>query len=532
MAARAVFRVMPQDMNFGSLFDMFSVTFREPWVIQRFLPEVKHGDKRIMLVDGEFAGAVNRVPAADDLRSNMVRGGAAQGDRAVAARARDLRHARPGAARARPAVRRHRRDRRQSDRDQRHLADRHPRHRAARRPGRRGKDLGRHRGEAREAVIGTAAVPGRASATRRSLCIAHSRRSHPDLLPACRGGRSMFMAGSSGRRSAANNFKNSGGRRMTTNLSRRSLLAFGAGLGASTMLGGSALARAPKARHANALLAPLRRWRCRGHRGLRRPASARRPFRHVHGRAERGSEEDARGQLHDPDNVVLEQNSPVVNIGNKLVLFDTGMGTSKAFGPTTGQQQKNLAAAGIKPGDIDAVVCTHAHIDHIGGLVGADDKPLFPNAQVYITQSDYDYWTDEGKLGSPLKDFVIHARKNLLPVQDRLVFIKDGQEILPGIQAIAAPGHTVGHTIFMVTSEGKSFAFLGDLTHHSVLLMEKPRMEFSYDTDPKQSAASRVKLLDMLAANKIPVMSYHFAWPGYGHVAKAGRRFPLLSESR
>jgi glutathione synthase len=74
----AVFRVMPQDMNFGSLFDMFSVTFKEPWVIQRFLPEVKHGDKRIILVDGEFAGAINRVPAADDLRSNMVRGGAAK----------------------------------------------------------------------------------------------------------------------------------------------------------------------------------------------------------------------------------------------------------------------------------------------------------------------------------------------------------------------------------------------------------------------------------------------------------------------
>jgi glutathione synthase len=74
----AVFRIMPQDMNFGSLFDMFSVTFRESWVIQRFIPGVKHGDKRIILVDGEFAGAVNRVPAADDLRSNMVRGGAAQ----------------------------------------------------------------------------------------------------------------------------------------------------------------------------------------------------------------------------------------------------------------------------------------------------------------------------------------------------------------------------------------------------------------------------------------------------------------------
>lgn len=85
----AVFRVMPQDMNFGSLFDMFSVTFREPWVIQQFIPEVKHGDKRIILVNGEFAGAVNRVPATDDLRSNMVRGGAAQ-ETELTAREREI----------------------------------------------------------------------------------------------------------------------------------------------------------------------------------------------------------------------------------------------------------------------------------------------------------------------------------------------------------------------------------------------------------------------------------------------------------
>ncbi len=152
----AVFRVMPQDMNFGSLFDMFSVTFREPWVIQRFLPEVKHGDKRIILVDGEFAGAVNRVPAPDDLRSNMVRGGAAQATELSAARARNLRHARPRAARARLAVRRHRRDRRQSHRDQRDVADGHPRDPAAQRAGCRGKDLGYHRGEARREIISLA----------------------------------------------------------------------------------------------------------------------------------------------------------------------------------------------------------------------------------------------------------------------------------------------------------------------------------------------------------------------------------------
>ena len=126
---------------------------------------------------------------------------------------------------------------------------------------------------------------------------------------------------------------------------------------------------------------------------------------------------------------------------------------------------------------------------------------------------------------------MVHARKNLLPVRDRIVFIKDGQEFLPGVQAIAAPGHTVGHTIFMVTSAGKSFAFLGDLSHHAVLLLEKPRMEFSFDTDPKQAAATRVKLLDMLAANKTAghVLSLRLAglWPR----RQDRRRLPLLSRA-
>ena len=133
----AVFRVMPQDMNFGSLYDMFSVTFREPWVIQRFIPEVRHGDKRIILVDGEFAGAVNRVPAPDDLRSNMVRGGAAQATDLTPREREICATLGPTLARARPVVRRHRRDRRQSHRDQRDVADRHPRHRAAWRAGHR-----------------------------------------------------------------------------------------------------------------------------------------------------------------------------------------------------------------------------------------------------------------------------------------------------------------------------------------------------------------------------------------------------------
>lgn len=316
---------------------------------------------------------------------------------------------------------------------------------------------------------------------------------------------------------------------MTCDVSRRSLLALGAGLGA-TLIGGGALARAPKL----GTQAPYFHRFIIGGAEVTVVSDGPLPLGDPSGTFLGVPKEDVQKMLTDnflsSSNVILEQNAPVVNMGDKLVLFDTGMGTSKLFGPTTGRLQTSLAEAGIKPGDIDAVVCSHAHIDHIGGLVGGDDKPLFPNAQVYISQTDLDFWTDESKLGSPLKDFILHARKNLMPVRDRMVFFKDGQEFLPGITAIAAPGHTVGHHIFMVQSEGKSFAFLGDLTHHQILLLERPRMEFAYDTDPKMAAATRVKLLDMLAANKTPVMSYHFAWPGYGHIVKAGEGFRYIAE--
>ena len=268
---------------------------------------------------------------------------------------------------------------------------------------------------------------------------------------------------------------------MTSDVSRRSLLALGAGLTTSALWGDVAQAKAPKLG-----LAPQYFYRFNvGAAEVTVVSDGVLDLGDPKGTFTGVPDDEMRKMLTDnflsPSDVVLEQNSPVVNTGDKLVLFDTGMGTSKMFGSTTGRQQKSLKEAGIKPEDIDAVVFSHGHIDHIGGVVDDSNKVLFPNAQFYIAESDFNYWTDYDKAGPKLKDFVDHAKKNLTPVRDRLVFYKDDQEFLPGIHALAAPGHTVGHSIFVISSEGKSFCYTADLTHHPVLLMEKPRMEFSFE---------------------------------------------------
>jgi len=230
------------------------------------------------------------------------------------------------------------------------------------------------------------------------------------------------------------------------------------------------------------------------------------------------------------NDMVLEQNALVLNTGSKLILFDTGTGAAKMFGDKSGRILSNLRAAGIDPRAIDTVVLTHAHPDHCWGLMNAKRRN-FPNAQIYLSQADLDFWTDEAKKSIPFVGQLIEpTRAALLPNRDRILFVKDGQEVVPGVQAMSAPGHTVGHTIFMVTSQIKTLCLTADLAHHNILVMQHPKVEFGFDTDGKQGAATRIRMFDMIAAQRLPILAYHFPWPGIGHIAKQGDGFRFVPE--
>jgi glyoxylase-like metal-dependent hydrolase (beta-lactamase superfamily II) len=235
------------------------------------------------------------------------------------------------------------------------------------------------------------------------------------------------------------------------------------------------------------------------------------------------------------DSATLEQNALVVNTGRYLVLFDTGMGDSmgqqsKMFGPTTGKLLQNLRAAGIEPGQIDVVCATHAHCDHVWALVNGKGQRNFPNARVAISETDLKYWTDDNNKRGPdfMKVFIDGAKKNLSAYRDRMIMIRDGQEVVPGITAISAPGHTLGHHVYAIRSGNETLINTGDLAHHQVLLLRKPLWEFAFDSDPKMSAQTRSRMLDRFATDREKILSYHFPWPGIGHVAREGEGYEWM----
>lgn len=220
-------------------------------------------------------------------------------------------------------------------------------------------------------------------------------------------------------------------------------------------------------------------------------------------------------------------NGYLINTGKKLVLVDTGAGS--LFGPSLGKLVRNLKASGYEPSQVDDIFLTHLHPDHVGGLV-ADGKRVFPNAIVYASRKDSEYWLNEKNLKAAPKDdkqFFKDAMASLNP------YIKIGRFktfagdtlLLPGIETIPAPGHTPGHTMYKVHSEGHTLLLWGDIVHVAAVQFANPSIAIKFDTNPKEAVATRKKVFKAVAASGELVGGAHLAFPGLGHLRKAHRGY-------
>lgn len=227
------------------------------------------------------------------------------------------------------------------------------------------------------------------------------------------------------------------------------------------------------------------------------------------------------------ENLPTSVNAFVVNTKDRTYLLDTGTGANTAFGPTLGRLEANLKAAGIEPGQIDAVILTHAHPDHHEGLLTAEKTARFTNAELILHEAEYAFWHDDGILNqapAEVKPFFASARAALAPYAARTRKVKAG-EVAPGIVLEHAPGHTPGHSILRLASGSEQLLLVGDCIHNVTLQTARPEIAFVFDTDGKQAAASRRRVLDMAAADRLVVSGAHIPFPGFGRVAKEGEAY-------
>jgi glyoxylase-like metal-dependent hydrolase (beta-lactamase superfamily II) len=225
------------------------------------------------------------------------------------------------------------------------------------------------------------------------------------------------------------------------------------------------------------------------------------------------------------DEVRVEQNCLLLETSGERALFDNGMGTSKLFGPDSGQLHASLAEAGIDPASISALVLTHAHSDHCWGTMRDDGVPNYPNATIYLAQSELRFWESDPP-GERRERSLAGVRKHLLPLRDRIRLLRDGEQFLPGVQAWLTPGHTPGHMAYLFDG---GWCLTGDVAFHDPLSYVFPEAESAFDADPAEGIATRKRVLARLADDKLAIVGYHNPWPGLGRVERAGPAFRFVA---
>ncbi len=217
----------------------------------------------------------------------------------------------------------------------------------------------------------------------------------------------------------------------------------------------------------------------------------------------------------------------VLNTGGKLVLIDTGTGEANftASKGTAGQFTNNLAAAGLSGAVIDTVIISHYHGDHMNGLLKADNTPAFPNAEILVPASEHKYWMDDGEMSRAPKGRIEGLFKNARrvfsgDVAKRVRTYEWDKEVVPGVTAVGTPGHSPGHTSFVVSSGSSKVFVQSDLTHVPYLFVRNPGWHAFYDQDAAMAEATRRKALDMLAAEKMMVQGFHFPFPAQAYIEK------------
>jgi glyoxylase-like metal-dependent hydrolase (beta-lactamase superfamily II) len=223
-------------------------------------------------------------------------------------------------------------------------------------------------------------------------------------------------------------------------------------------------------------------------------------------------------------------NAFLINTGKRLVLVDTGAGG--LFGPTLGKLASNLKASGYKPEDVDDVLVTHMHPDHVGGLT-TNDVIQFPNAVVHAAKAEAGYWLSQKNLDSAPKDaqgFFQGAMASVNPyVQTgKLQLFEGAVELVPGIRSYPSAGHTVGHTSYLVESQGQRLLLVGDLIHVTAVQLDHPDVTIAYDTDGKAATLSRTKAFNDAAEAHMLVGAAHIAFPGIGHLRHVGKSYQWL----